>query len=398
MSILNFRKTFMAKIQERLNQIDVSTSSDEQLLIAGALIKQLDAVNQINPVSVDTLTIIDNLSGVELDELALDPDSYPHVISIIKNTAIMTVIARSPSTMAAISASAEWIKLINDEATLIPIIVNSNTAMNAIASTWNARTTIANINGPLYTSIKSTNSALAKFIVGYAGLNPANYTNIGELFAVLADVNAIASNTTARELAVSNTILFNIAKDSSMVIAKLIAGSAGLNATDFSDMTALSGNIAAMTAVSTNAAALTILAKSNISLAAVFSSFTNRSLLWNSPNAISILFNFARTYLTSISTEIFFYPGNQPNQLSKKVWIVKVHPTNGSTNGFTSYKCVNGTELVNSLTVQVGAGYDSAAPYLPPSTWGKASALEIYSDYIGAPPNGVRYVYLKMEA
>lgn len=400
MSILNFRKTFLAKIQSRLNQIDVNTSTDEQLLIAGALIKQLDAVNQINPVSVDTLAIIDNLSGSELDELALDPDSYAHVINIIKNTAVMTVIARSPSTMAAISASAEWIKLINAETSAINIIVSSNTAMNALANSETARTTIGTTNGNLFSSIKINNTALAKLIAGYAGKNPANYADIASLFALANDVNAIASNATARSLSTSIAVAFDIAKTISMVMAKLIAATAGLNASDFNDMAALSANNGAMTTISTHTAALGLLAQSNLALAAVFTSYSNRLLLWNSANAIAVLIDVARTYLLSISTQLTFYPEYPAIQLSKKVWILRVYAADGSTSGNTSYKYINGAGTVNSLTEPVNTLYTVSSPYLPGSSRSKASILEITSTYTGAGSgfNRANYSYLQMEA
>jgi hypothetical protein len=399
MSILTFRKTFLAKIQARLNQINVSSANDEQLLIAGALIKQLDAVNQINPISLNTFTVIDTLSGAELDEFALDPDSGMHVISIIKDTAVMAVIARSASTMTAISASAEWVKLINSEASAINIIVNSAVAMDAISSNATARTTIVNTNGAFYTAIKSTNSALAKFVAGCAGLNTANYMTLASLFVLPADVNAIASNAIALELTLSVAPLFDTAKVISMAMAKLIARSAGLNAPDFADMTALSANNAAMTIISTNAMALEAMAKSTVALTAVFAVYTNRTLLWNSVNAITMLFSFAKPYLLSICTIKRINDGDVAYTINKKVLIIQAHSSLQYANGFSYYKHVNGSGTVNSIQVTVASSSITVTPFLTTAANAKASALELSISYSNVnPANYFNYFYIQMEA
>lgn len=399
MSILSFRKTFLEKIKTRLNQIDVSSANDEQLLLTGALIKQLDAVNQINPISLNTLAVIDTLTGPELDEFALDPDSGMHVISIIKDAAVMAVIARSAPTMTAISASAEWVKLINSEASAINIIVNNAVAMDSISSSATARTTIVNTNGAFYTAIKSTNSALAKFVAGCAGLNTANYMTLASLFVLPADVNAIASNAIALELTLSVAPLFDTAKVISMAMAKLIARSAGLNASDFADMTALSESGSAMAIIASNTDALNILALSNTALTSVFNRYPNRILLWNSQNAITILLNLARPYLLSICTIKRIYDGDTAYTINKKVLIIQAHSSSQYANGFSYYKHVNGSGIVNSIQVTVASSSTTGFPFLTTVANAKASALELSTSYSNVnPANYFNYFYIQMEA
>lgn len=398
MSLLDFRNAFLSKVQSRLNSIDVTNASDSELLISGALFKQLDAVNRIDPIAIDALKIIENMNGAELDAYALDPSSRVHVQNIIKDIAILSAIAQSPATMNAIASSQEWVKLIAAESNAITICTTSATAMNSLASNVNARSIIGT-SGALFTAIKASSMSYAKLIAGYAGLIPSAYSDLTSLFTVAADVNTITANATIRSIIGNTGLAFDAAKVNSMTIAKLIAGYAGLNPATYADMTALAANVPAMTTIASNVDAINILSLSNTALTSVFASYTNRTLLWNSAVAIGILIgtSTSQNFLLGNATSVNFFPGNSSTVSTKKAWMLRMYSTYPSTSGNTYYKYNSGGGS-NNMANTLLPGYTSGSPYLVPSNLAKVAFPEIYSTYSGSAPDGAYYTYIQMEA
>ncbi len=398
MSLIDFRNAFISKVMTRLNAVNLSTATDSELLINGALFKQLDSVNKIDPISIDALRIIENLTGDELDAYAMDPSSRTHVQNILKDTAIMSAIAQSLSTMEAIARSKKWVNLINAEPNAIAICVASSTAMTALASNLVSRTAIGTTN-TFYSAIAASSMSYAKLIAGYAGLNPANYADLAALYAVDTDVSTIAANAAVRSLIGNSGLAFDTAKTNSMVIAKLIAAYAGLNPATYADMTALSANVPAMTTIAGNTDGLNILALSNTAMASVFGSYANRTLLWNSAVAIGVLFGTpnSKNYLLSNSTSVTFFPGNSPTVSTKKAWMLRVYSAQASTSGSTYYK-YNSSGGSNNADNIIFTGYTSASPYLVPANFAKVAFPQIYSSFSGASPDGAYYTYIQMEA
>lgn len=398
MSLLDFRNAFLTKVQNRLNAINVTNASDSELLISGALFKQLDAVNRIDPIAIDALKIIESMSGADLDAYALDPSSRVHVQNIIKDAAILPAIAQSPATMNAIASSQEWVKLIAAETNAITVCTTSATAMNSLASSANARNVIM-ISSALLAAIKASSMAYAKLIAGYAELNPSAYSDLTSLFSIASDVNTISTNATARALIGTNGLAFDSAKASSLAIAKLIAAYAGLNPATYADMAALSANVAAMTTIASNTDAINVLALSNVALTSVFGVYANRTLLWNSAVAINILMTTANSYafMISLATSIGFYPNNSPVPVNKKAWMLRVYMMHGSSSGNTYYY-YNNAGGSNNAANYISPSYPSYAPYVPPPNMAKVSYPQIYSTLQGSAPDGAYYTFIQMEA
>nr|WP_315481465.1 hypothetical protein [uncultured Undibacterium sp.] len=398
MSLLDFRNSFISKVMARLNATNLSTATDSELLVNGALFKQLDAINKIDPISIDALRIIENLTGEELDAYAVDPSSRTHVQNILKDTAIMSAIAQSASTMEAIARSKKWVNAINAEPNAISICNASTTAMNALASNLVSRTAIGTTNA-FFLAIKTNSMSYAKLIAGHAGLNPTNYADLVSLYAIDTDVNTIVSNGSVRTIIGSSGLAFDTAKTNSMVIAKLIAAYAGLNPATYADLTALSESGSAMTIIASNTDALNILALSNTALTSVFNRYPNRTLLWNSAVAITILIGTSNSqnYLLGSATSINFNPGASPTVSSKKAWMLRVYSAQPSTSGSTYYK-YNLSGGSNNADNIINTGYTAESPYLVPASLAKVAFPQIYNTFSGATPNAANYTYIQMEA
>ena len=104
----------------------------------------------------------------------LNPDSY----------ADMTAVASSSTAMAAIIANA----------TALNAVVSSSTAMTAIEKSQTAKDAIA-----------ASDMATAKYAVGAAGLNPADYANMAAVASSQTAMAAIAASSTALSAIAANT-------------------------------------------------------------------------------------------------------------------------------------------------------------------------------------------------
>ncbi|MFZ6772302.1 hypothetical protein ACO0LB_06245 [Undibacterium sp. SXout7W] len=400
MSLLDFRNAFITRLNSRLAAINCATASDNDLLLAGAMFKQLDAVNKIDPITIDALRIIENMSAAELDAYALDPSSRMHVQNIIKDSAAMPALVQSTAAINAIAGSAEWIKLIAADAGGLSVVVGSTTAMNAIAANATARNTIGTGTGTFITAIKSSNMAIAKLLAGYAGVTPADYADMTVLAASNAAMNAVAANATARNLIGNAGTAFDQVKVSPVAMAKMLAALCALVPANYADTTAFAASTPAMTALAASTDGLNFLALSTTAIATLFNNNNARATLWASDTAAGVLLNntTSRTYLTSLCSQITFYPFSNTNQLAKKVWLLRVYAIYTSTAGNMSWSyCAAGSSF-NSVTGNTTPYYKSTNPFDIAATQAKASALTLSSTLSGAAPDGAQYFYLQMEA
>ena len=117
----------------------------------------------------------------------LNPDSYADMTAVASSSTAMAAIASSSTAMAAIIGNSTALNAVVSSSTAMAAIASSSTAMAAIEKSQVAKDAIA-----------ASDMATAKYAVGAAGLNPADYANMAAVASSQTAMAAVASSNTAR--------------------------------------------------------------------------------------------------------------------------------------------------------------------------------------------------------
>ena len=127
----------------------------------------------------------------------LNPDSY----------ADMTAVASSSTAMAAIIGNSTALNAVVSSPTAMAAIIGNSTALNAVVSSSTAMAAIEK-SQVAKDAIAASDMATAKYAVGAAGLNPADYANMAAVASSQTAMAAIAASSTALSaIAASTTAL-----------------------------------------------------------------------------------------------------------------------------------------------------------------------------------------------
>ena len=138
-------------------------------------------------------------------------------------------------------------------------IFRSSTALQVVQNNASAWAIFSN----------ASSAVMGKTVAELAGLNPSGY----------ADMNAIASSSTAMTAIQKSQTALNAIAASSMATAKYAAGAAGLNPADYADMTAIASSSTAMAAVAASQTAMTAVCSSALAFNAALKNSTARTQL-----------------------------------------------------------------------------------------------------------------------
>lgn len=396
MSILTFRNAYLAKLNARLNAVDVANAKDTDLLIYGAMLKHLDNVTKLDAITLDGLRMIETMSAADLDEYALDPSSRGLVIAILQNTATMQTILQHTGIMTAMAGSVQWLKLLEQNANLANVCA-SVVAMNAIASSAAGRSVFMAPGSTLASTARSNSlMACAKVLAGNAGLNPADYATLDDIKnsnTAAAKMVEIPAN---QSFIGTSGNLFDVLKQSNVFCGKLLAAALSLNLASFADMTAFAANGSAVTALAANSGALAIAATMPIALTELFGNYTARSLLWASELARQTFYTSpaAYAYLQSIVSNVDYGIGSFTG--TKKVWSIKISALANQTGGYVDYYSISGGGSANNSNnrLSVPLANDGVIGY----AIAKAHRIDITNATTGNSGNTIRYTYIQMEA
>ena len=126
--------------------------------------------------------------------------------------------------------------------------------------------------------------ATAKYAVGAAGLKPADYANMAAVAASQTAMAAIFRSSTAMTAVQNNASAWAIFSNaSSAVMGKTVAELAGLNPSGYADMNAIASSSTAMTAVASSQTAMAAIATSSTAMSAISASTTAINALKASP-------------------------------------------------------------------------------------------------------------------
>ena len=144
-----------------------------------------------------TVATLAGLSCSAYDDMSAVAASSTAMAAIIANSTALKAVVSSSAAMSAVAASQ----------TAMTAVINNSTALNAVVSSSTARTAIEK-SQTAKNAIAASDMATAKYAVGAAGLNPADYANMAAVASSQTAMAAIAASSTALSaIAASTTAL-----------------------------------------------------------------------------------------------------------------------------------------------------------------------------------------------
>ena len=159
----------------------------------------------------------DDMSAVAASSTAMTAvaSSQTAMAAVASSQTAMTAVASSQTAMAAVANNKTALTAVINNASALNTVVSSSTAMAAIFRSSTAMTAVQN-NASAWAIFSNASSAvMGKTVAELAGLNPSGY----------ADMNAIASSSTAMTAVCSSALAFNAALKNSTARTQLAGSS-----------------------------------------------------------------------------------------------------------------------------------------------------------------------------
>ena len=199
----------------------------------------------------------------------------------------MSAVAASSTAMTAVINNSTALNAVVSSSTAMAAVASSQTAMAAIFRSSTAMTAVQN-NASAWAIFSNASSAvMGKTVAELAGLNPSGYADMNAIASSSTAMAAVASSQTARTAIEKSQTAKNAIAASDMATAKYAVGAAGLNPADYANMAAVASSQTAMTAVINNSTALNAVVSSSTAMAAIVASQTARKAIESSNTAIS---------------------------------------------------------------------------------------------------------------
>ena len=237
----------------------------------------------------------------------LSCSAYDDMSAVAASSTAMTAVASSQTAMTAVINNSTALNAVVSSSTAMAAVASSQTAMAAIFRSSTAMTAVQN-NASAWAIFSNASSAvMGKTVAELAGLNPSGY----------ADMNAIASSSTA--------------------MAAIIANSTALKAVVSSS--------AAMSAVAASQTAMAAIANNKTAITAVEASSAAKNALYNSP---------LKTTMSSVQST-----SSWVTRRSGKIWLISFKQTwsSGSNTMQHRYTLKDNTTLSCTATQSYNTDY-----------------------------------------
>ena len=162
----------------------------------------------------------------------------------------MTAVASSSTAMAAVAASYVAVAAVYGSAVAVDAVKANETA-------W------ATLTG-------ATSAVMGKAVAVLSGLNPDSYADMTAVASSSTAMAAIASSSTAMAAIEKSQVAKDAIAASDMATAKFAVGAAGLNPADYANMAAVASSQTAMAAIASSSTALSAIAASTTALDAIY--------------------------------------------------------------------------------------------------------------------------------
>ena len=258
-------------------------------------------------------------------------------------------------------------------------------------------------NELLWRALSASGVAMGKTVATLAGLSCSAYDDMSAVAASSTAMAAIFRSSTALQVVQNNASAWAIFSNaSSAVMGKTVAELAGLNPSGYADMNAIASSSTAMAAVINNSTALNAVVSSSTAMAAVAASQTAMTAVASSQTAMTAVINSeaARTALVSSSVarkalkasslavemSLVSSDGQYWNSIGTKTMrgLILYTKAGNTDNAFTITK-VDSTTLASNNNARNAAtsgstGYKDWLEAFPNSSW-VLSSITFYAYY-----------------
>ena len=169
-------------------------------------------------------------------------------------------------------------------------------------------------NELLWRALSASGVAMGKTVATLAGLSCSAYDDMSAVAASSTAMAAIFRSSTALQVVQNNASAWAIFSNaSSVVMGKTVAELAGLNPSSYADMNAIASSSTAMAAIIANSTALKAVVSSSAAMSAVAASQTAMAAMRASTTAMNALANSTVAYNALLSSTLLvrFNPANQ---------------------------------------------------------------------------------------
>ena len=278
--------------------------------------------------------------------------------------------------------SASGVAMGKTVATLAGLSCSAYDDMSAVAASSTAMAAIQKSQTAL-NAIAASSMATAKYAAGAAGLNPADYADMTAIASSSTAMAAIFRSSTALQVVQNNASAWAIFSNaSSAVMGKTVAELAGLNPSGYADMNAIASSSTAMTAVASSQTAMTAVASSQTAMTAVINSEAARTALVSSSVARKAL----KASSLAVEMSLVSSDGQYWNSIGTKTMrgLILYTKAGNTDNAFTITK-VDSTTLASNNNARNAAtsgstGYKDWLEAFPNSSW-VLSSITFYAYY-----------------
>ena len=233
-----------------------------------ALVTSQVALNAVAASETAMAAVIGNvtaLNAVVTSQLAMNAvaASETAMTALIANTAAFNTVVTSPVAMNAVASSYVAVAAVYESAVAVEAVKANETA-------W------ATLTG-------ASSAVMGKTAAKLAGLNPADYADMTAIAASQTAMAAIASSSTAMAAIEKSQVAKDAIAASDMATAKYAVGAAGLNPADYANMAAVASSQTAMAAIASSSTAMAAVAASSTARTAITNSATAKNALASSP-------------------------------------------------------------------------------------------------------------------
>lgn len=212
----------------------------------GVLVKSNLAIGKL----VAGLAELDSRNYVDMDAVASDEAAMNQIIN---SEIAMKVLVKSSLGIGKIAVG------------LAGLDPKSYSDMNEVAGDEVALSAIVG-NETAVNVVGKSNLAVGKLAVGLVGLDPKDYPDTYTVANCEIAMNAIAADTTARNVVQNSEVAMDIIGQSNLAIGKLVVGLAGLNPGDYSNMSEVANNGVAMDEIANKSVAIRVIAASELAM------------------------------------------------------------------------------------------------------------------------------------
>ena len=239
--------------------------------------QQIAIAHAVNEARTFILGLSGSSDGQLLEDWLQNQDNMSSFNQVIFSDAYN--IASMPGSMSAIATSQLAMDTITVNQLAMNAIAASSVAMDAVAASSVAMNAVL-ANSVAMNAVAASSIAIGKIAVSIAGLNPSDYPDMTAVAASSVAMDSIAASQAAVDSIVSSSVAMDIVSASSRAIAKIVAAVAGLDPNDYPNMDSIAASQVAMDSIAASQVAMNSIAASQVALLAIFKSERDHKIKW----------------------------------------------------------------------------------------------------------------------